>query len=93
MNGGVYFFKKRFLNLIPSQPCSLENDILPKILNNGMITGKFYKNFFLDIGTPYYLKIAEKKLKNYFLRPSVFLDRDGVINYDYGYVYKKKILN
>ena len=90
MNGGVYFFKKRFLNLIPSQPCSLENDILPKILNNGMITGKFYKNFFLDIGTPYYLKIAEKKLKNYFLRPSVFLDRDGVINYDYGYVYKKK---
>ena len=25
-----------------------------------------------------------------FKRKCVFLDRDGVINYDYGYVYKKK---
>ena len=30
MNGGVYFFKKQLLNLIPHKPCSLENDILPK---------------------------------------------------------------
>ncbi len=31
-----------------------------------------------------------KKIKLLTKKKTVFLDRDGVINYDYGYVYKKK---
>ena len=90
MNGGVYYFKKSILNKVSNTNFSLENDLLPKIINDKSIIGLMYKRFFLDIGTPKYLKVSEKKIKKYFKRPSVFLDRDGVINYDYGYVYKKK---
>ena len=88
MNGGVYFFKKDIFKYVNNKNCSLENEILPKLINSKKIQGKFYKDFFIDIGSKYFFKTANSKLKKEFYKSAVFLDRDGVINYDYGYVHK-----
>ena len=36
------------------------------------------------------MKFSKKKIKILTKKKAVFLDRDGVINYDFGYVYKKE---
>jgi D-glycero-D-manno-heptose 1,7-bisphosphate phosphatase len=88
MNGGVYFFKKDIFKYVNNKNCSLENEILPKLIDSKKIQGKFYKDFFIDIGSKYFFKAASSKLKKEFYKSAVFLDRDGVINFDYGYVHK-----
>lgn len=88
MNGGVYFFKKDIFKYVNNKNCSLENEILPKLIDSKKIQGKFYKDFFIDIGSKYFFKAANSKLKKEFYKSAVFLDRDGVINFDYGYVHK-----
>ena len=48
------------------------------------------KNYFIDIGVPKDLKKASSYLKKILNKKTVFLDRDGVINYDLGYVHEIK---
>ena len=90
MNGGVYFFKKRFLRYIKEKLLSLEEDILPKLINKKLIKGMVFDSYFLDIGTPENLKFAKKNIPKLFKKPAIFFDRDGVINLDFGYVYQEE---
>ena len=90
INGGIYYFSKKIFKYLIKGPSSLENDILPKMIKKKLIKGKIYRDFFVDIGSPKYLKQTKKKLIINLKKPAVFLDRDGVINYDYWYVHKLK---
>lgn len=88
MNGGAIFFKQKILEMVDSKYSSLEENLLPKLIKKKLVGGSIYKNFFIDIGIPKNFYFAEKNLKKILYKKAIFLDRDGVVNYDYGYVHK-----
>ncbi len=62
MNGGVYFFKKKFLKDLKNKRISLENDILPNLILAKKIKGYYTKGKFIDIGTLKNLNYLRKNI-------------------------------
>ena len=88
LSSGIYLFKKNNIKKFLISPGSLENEIIKKIPKNKFKTISYSKKF-IDIGTQKDLKRANKFLSDFEKKKCAFLDRDGVINYDFGYVHKK----
>ena len=51
VNGGVYLFNRQVLELIPDGPASLEKDVFPRLLSQGVYALE-QRGMFIDIGTP-----------------------------------------
>lgn len=88
LSSGIYLLKKNNIKKFLICPGSLENDVINKIPKNKFKTISYSKKF-IDIGTKKDLKRANRFLSNFEKKKCAFLDRDGVINYDFGYVYKQ----
>ncbi|HET8925039.1 MAG TPA: nucleotidyltransferase family protein [Candidatus Acidoferrum sp.] len=59
VNAGIYVFNRRIFEHIPEGPVSLERDVFPKILNQGLYASEQH-GVFIDIGTPEDYALAQK---------------------------------
>jgi D-glycero-D-manno-heptose 1,7-bisphosphate phosphatase len=85
INAGIYLFDRRILSTITAV-CSLERDVMPRLARQGALRGTVADGYFIDIGIPEDFSRAQVELPNVLRRPALFLDRDGVLNVDHGWV-------
>jgi D,D-heptose 1,7-bisphosphate phosphatase len=86
VNGGIYVVKNNLLNCLEDK-FSFEKDFLEQKFKNLKIYSYVSKSYFIDIGVPEDYKKAIYDLSG---RKALFLDRDGIVNIDYGHVFKKE---
>jgi D,D-heptose 1,7-bisphosphate phosphatase len=88
INAGVYLFDRRLIDQL-RPVCSLEADILPTLAAAGVLRGTIGEGYFRDIGVPEDFDRADDELRTLRGRRALFLDRDGVVNADHGYVHSR----
>ena len=85
INGGVYLFRKALVEHLGPN-CSLEADVMPRLARDGRLRGTLGSGYFRDIGVPEDFQRAQTEIPRQLHRRALFLDRDGVLNIDHGYV-------
>lgn len=51
MNAGIYILNKKIIKFLKKKSFSLEDEIINKLIKENLVCGKFYKKYFIDIGT------------------------------------------
>jgi len=85
INAGVYVFDRKVLDVV-TPVCSLERDVMPVLAERGALRSTLSDGWFIDIGIPSDLARAQTEIPARLHRRALFLDRDGVINVDHGWV-------
>lgn len=86
INGGIYYLPITvFDSFNISEKFSLEKDFFEVYIKSLNIKAFLSDDYFIDIGIP---SDYAKAQYDFIKKKALFLDRDGVINIDYGHVHK-----
>ena len=88
INAGITALTRDCLDRIEKLPCSIEKEIYPALAAEGKLQGIAQEGYFIDIGLPETYDAAQTEMPAALSKPALFLDRDGVINRDHGYVHR-----
>ena len=59
VSGGIAVLSNRVVAYLSSSPCSMERDVFPALVSARQLLGREYSGFFLDIGLPETLSLAQ----------------------------------
>jgi D-glycero-D-manno-heptose 1,7-bisphosphate phosphatase len=85
VSAGIYLLARRLFEDVAANR-SFEGDVIPRLTEQGVLPGTTGEGFFCDIGTPDDSARAQQEIPQVLRRHALFLDRDGVINVDHGWV-------
>lgn len=89
INGGIYVLDPSiFSNYSLGNKFSFEDDFLVKFVKDLQIKPFISDGYFIDIGVPEDYRKSQNEIPKKAQNKALFLDRDGVINIDHGYVHK-----
>lgn len=84
-SSGVYLFRNAVASRLTAS-CSLEGDVLPRLAADGALRATEVSGTFVGAGAPGDAARMRTQLLKRLHRRALFLDRDGVLNVDRGYV-------
>ncbi|GAB6189631.1 HAD-IIIA family hydrolase [Marinitoga arctica] len=94
INGGIYYLKKeiieKYYKKYKEKKVSIEKEIFPELIKEKKLYGLPTGGKFIDIGIPEDYKKAQKIIPLWIKKerkPALFIDRDGTIIKDSGYVH------